>query len=252
MATSGSILGNPVRRREDPGILTGVTEYYDDLKVPGLAHVAFVRSTIAHAAVEGIDTSDAAAMPGVLAVYTADDLDLPDHHGFMMLPPTMNRPPLARDRVRYVGDIVAMVVAETKAQAVDAAEAVIVDYDPLPALVDPEAAIAPDAFVVFDAQGSNVANGMGTGPVEGVLDDADVVVTARIVNQRVAPVPMEPGGIVVVPGEPAGGLTAWVASQGPHAVRDDLAMNLGLDPGVIVARQGAVGGGFGAKAGMAV
>ena len=82
-------------------------------------------------------------MPGVLAVYTADDLDLGDHHGFMMLPPTMNRPPLARDRVRYVGDIVAVVVAETKAQAVDAAEAVIVDYDPLPAVVDPEAGSSP-------------------------------------------------------------------------------------------------------------
>src|SRR5579862_5228281 len=192
MATAGSILGNPVRRREDPGILTGVTEYFDDLQIAGMAHVAFVRSTIAHAVLEGIDTTDALAMPGVIAVYTADDLDLPDHHGFMMLPPTMNRPPLARGRVRYVGDIVAMVVADTKAQAVDAAEAVIVDYDPLPAVVDPEAAIEAGSFVVFDEQGSNIANGMGTGPVEGVLDDADVVVSARIVNQRVAPVPMEP------------------------------------------------------------
>ena len=179
-----------------------------------MPHVAFVRSTIAHAVIEGIDTSDAVSMPGVVAVYTADDLDLPDHHGFMMLPPTMNRPPLARDRVRFVGDIVAMVVAETKAQAVDAAEAVIVDYDPLPVVVDMEAAILPDAPVVFEAQGSNIANGMGTGPVEGVLDDADVVVTARIVNQRVAPVPMEPAGIVAVPGEPDGGLTFWAATQG--------------------------------------
>ena len=116
MPTSGSILGNPVRRREDPGILTGRTQYFDDLQIPGMAHVAFVRSTIAHAVIEGIDTSDAISMPGVVAVYTADDLDLPDHHGFMMLPPTMNRPPLARGRVRYVGDIVAVVVAETKAQ----------------------------------------------------------------------------------------------------------------------------------------
>src|SRR5579862_3366016 len=215
MATAGSILGNPVRRREDPGILTGVTEYFDDLQIAGMAHVAFVRSTIAHAVLEGIDTTDALAMPGVIAVYTADDLDLPDHHGFMMLPPTMNRPPLARGRVRFVGDIVAAVVADTKAQAVDAAEAVIVDYDPLPVVVDPEAAILPDAPIVFEAQGSNVANGMGTGPVEGVLDDADVVISARIVNQRVAPVPMEPAGIVAIPGEPAGGLTFYAATQGP-------------------------------------
>ena len=148
MPTSGSILGNPVRRREDPGILTGQTQYFDDLQIAGMTHVAFVRSTIAHAKIDGIDTSDAVSMPGVVAVYTADDLDLPDHHGFMMLPPTMNRPPLARERVRFVGDIVAMVVAETKAQAVDAAEAVIVDYDPLPVIVDMEAALLDDAPAV--------------------------------------------------------------------------------------------------------
>jgi len=252
MPTSGSILGNPVRRREDPGILTGQTQYFDDLQIAGMTHVAFVRSTIAHATIEGIDTSEAVAMPGVVAVYTADDLDLPDHHGFMMLPPTMNRPPLARDRVRFVGDIVVMVVAETKAQAVDAAEAVIVDYDPLPVIVDMEAAILADAPVVFEAQGSNIANVMGTGPVEGVLDDAEVVVTSRIVNQRVAPVPMEPAGIVAVPGEPAGGLTFWAATQGPHGVRDELAAKLGLDPEVVRGANAAVGGGFGAKAGAIV
>ena len=89
MATSGSILGNPVLRKEDPGILTGVTEYYDDLKVAGLLHVAFVRSTIAHATIESIDADDAKTMPGVVAVYTAADLELPDVHGFVMLPPTM-------------------------------------------------------------------------------------------------------------------------------------------------------------------
>ena len=252
MPTSGSILGNPVRRREDPGILTGRTQYFDDLPIAGMAHVAFVRSTIAHATIEGIDTSDAVSMPGVVAVYTADDLDLPDSHGFMMLPPTMNRPPLARERVRFVGDIVAMVVAETKGQAVDAAEAVIVDYDPLPVIVDMEAALLPDAPVVFEAQGSNVANGMGTGPVEGVLDDADVVITSRIVNQRVAPVPMEPAGIVAVPGEPEGGFTFWAATQGPHGVRDELAAKLGLDPEVVRGANAAVGGGFGAKAGAIV
>ena len=144
------------------------------------------------------------------------------------------------------------VVAGTKAQAVDAAEAVIVDYDPLPAVVDPEAAIGPDAFVVFEAQGSNVANGMGTGPVEGVLDDADVVVSQRIVNQRVAPVPMEPAGIVVVPGEPEGGFTFYAATQGPHGVRDELAAKLGLDPANVRGANPAVGGGFGAKAGFIV
>jgi carbon-monoxide dehydrogenase large subunit len=252
MATSGSILGNPVLRKEDPGILTGATEYYDDLKIAGLLHVAFVRSTVAHARIVSIDTADAAAMEGVVAVYTAADLALPDVHGFVMLPPTMNRPPLAKDRVRFVGDVVAMVVAESKAQALDAAEAVVVDYDPLPAAATVEAALADGAPVVHEAHGSNVANAMGTGPVEGVLDDADVVVRQRIVNQRVAPVPMEPGGIVAVPGDPEDGATVWVACQGPHGIRDELAMYLGIDPARLRARIAAVGGGFGAKQGMTV
>ncbi len=252
MATSGSILGNPVLRKEDPGILTGETQYYDDLKVDGLLHVAFVRATVAHANVTSIDTDEAKSMPGVVAAYTAADLEVPDVHGFVMLPPTMNRPPIAKEKVRFVGDIVAMVVAETKGQAMDAAEVVIVDYDELPALATVQAALADGAPVLHEAQGSNVANAMGTGPVEGVLDDADVVVRQHIVNQRVAPVPMEPGGIVAVPGDPAGGLTIWVASQGPHGVRDEIAMLLGIDPALIHARQGAVGGGFGAKQGMTV
>src|SRR6478735_8193053 len=175
MATSGSILGNPVKRKEDPGILTGTTEYFDDLQVAGSLHVVFVRSTSAHANLGEIDTSEAEAMPGVVAVYTAADLELPDMHGFMMLPPTMNRPPLAKGKVRFVGDIVAAVLAETRTQAVDAAEAVIVDYDDLPAVVDPAAAVTNTATLVHEGHGSNVANAMGTGPSEGVLDDADVV-----------------------------------------------------------------------------
>src|SRR3954451_7503714 len=234
MATSvanagGSILGNPVLRKEDPGILTGATEYYDDLKLDGLLHVAFVRSTVAHANVGAIDTDEAKAMPGVVGVFTAADFGLNPVHGFIMLPPTMNRPPLATDKVRFVGDIVAIVVAESKAQATDAAEQVTVDYDELPAVASMQAAIAEGATVLHEGQGSNVANAMGTGLVEGVLDDADVVVQQRIVNQRVAPVPMEPAGIVAMP-HADGGLQVWVASQGPHGVRGELAQYLGLDP----------------------
>lgn len=252
MPTSGSILGNPVLRKEDPGILEGTTQYYDDLAVAGLLHTAFVRSTVAHADISSIDTSDAMAMPGVVAVYTAADLDLPSVHGFVMLPATMNRPPLARDKVRFVGDIVAMVVADTKARAMDAAETVIVDYDELTPLATVAAALADGAPIIHEQQGSNVANAMGTGPVEGVLDDADVIVRERIVNQRVAPVPMEPGGIVAAPGKEAGSLSIWVSSQGPHGVRDEIAMLLGIDPALIHARNAAVGGGFGAKQGMTV
>jgi carbon-monoxide dehydrogenase large subunit len=248
MATSGSILGHPVRRKEDPGILTGRTRYFDDLKIDGLLHLAFVRSTIAHARIEAIDTTEAAAMDGVLAIYKADDLQLPDQHGFAMLPPTANRPPLAREKVRFVGDIVAAVVAETRTQAVDAAEMVIVDYDPLPAVIDPEAALQDGAPLVHEAHGSNVAIAMGTGEIEGIFDDADVVITETIRNQRVAGVPMEPNGIVAVPGEPEGGLTLWVPTQAPHGVHGPLAGVLGLEPEKLRVVAPAVGGGFGPKA----
>jgi carbon-monoxide dehydrogenase large subunit len=166
-----------------------------------------------------------------------------------MLPPTANRPPLARERVRFVGDIVAAVVATSRTEAVDAAEMVIVDYDPLPAVVDPEAALQPGAPLVHEGHGSNVAIGMGTGEVEGILDDADVVVTQTILNQRLAGVPMEPNGIVVVPGDPEGGLTAWVPTQAPHSLQEPIATAAGLEPEKVRIVAPAVGGGFGPKAG---
>ena len=255
MALQGSILGHSVKRKEDPGILTGVTEYFDDLKIPGMAHVAFVRSTVAHATLESVDISEALDMPGVVAVYTAENLELADAHLFVMLPPTMNRPPLAKGKVRFVGDIFAAVVAETKAQAVDAAECVIVDYDPLPAVVDLEAAVADGAPLVHDGAPGNVAIGaalMGMGaPVEGIFDDADVVVKGRFVNQRVAGVPMEPNGIIAVP-EPGGKLTAWIPSQAPHSVHGEFAGALGMEPADLRVRTAAVGGGFGSKAAFMV
>jgi aerobic carbon-monoxide dehydrogenase large subunit len=249
VSTSGSILGNPVRRTEDPRILRGDAGYFDDLEVQGLHHVAFVRSTIAHARIESVDTGEAAAMPGVVAVYTAGDLDLEPHQGFAMVPAELARPPLARDVVRFVGDIVAVVVAETRAQAVDAAELVIVDYDPLPAVVDPEVALSDDATVLFPEHGSNLAIEFNFSEDPAILDDADVVVEGRFVNQRLAPVPMEPNGILIeLDGDD--GLTVHVPSQNPHSVRDSLANAVGLDERRVRVIAPAVGGGFGAKAGM--
>jgi aerobic carbon-monoxide dehydrogenase large subunit len=249
VATSGSILGNPVRRTEDPRILRGDSEYFDDLPVEGLLHVAFVRSTMAHARIESADTNEAAAMPGVVAVYTADDLDLEPGQGFAMVPAGLSRPPLARDVVRFVGDIVAVVVAETRAQAVDAAEMVIVDYEPLPTVIDPEAALADDATLVFPEHGSNLAIEFNFGDDPSIFDDADVVVEGRFLNQRIAPVPMEPNGILVeLDGDD--GLTLHVPTQNPHGVRDPLAGVVGLDEDQIRVVATAVGGGFGAKAGM--
>ena len=202
MAASGSILGNPVQRREDPGLLTGANHYVDDLDIDA-AKVAFVRSPEAHAVVTSVDTSDAESMPGVLAVYTADNMPMDAFQGFPMIDPAYNRPPLAADRVRYVGDLVAAVVAESQSEANDAAEMVSVEYSSLPIVSDIEAALSPDSPVVWEGQDSNVcfahiapdAEVQDAGdPFEG----ADVVVSERIVTQRLAGVPMEPNGCVAV------------------------------------------------------
>jgi carbon-monoxide dehydrogenase large subunit len=252
MARSGSILGNAVRRKEDPGVLRGDTQYFDDLAFDAMAHIVFVRSTVAHARVDQIDTTGAASMPGVVGVYTADNLALPDQQGFAMLPPVFNRPPLARGTVRFVGDVVAAVVADTRSQAVDAAEMVVVDYDPLPVVIDPEAALTADSPVVFPEHGSNLAFEMNFGTDPTVFDGADVVVSQVFYNQRVAGVPMEANGIVAVPGAPNGGLTVWVPTQAPNGMQAPLADALGLDASAVRVVAPAVGGGFGPKAGVYV
>ncbi len=248
-STAGSILGNPVRRVEDPRILKGEAKYFDDLAPQGLAHVVFVRSPIAHARITGIDTSEAEGMPGVVAVHTKDTLGLDPVQGFIMLPPVFNRPPLADGVVRFVGDIVAAVVAETRGQAVDAAEMVIVDYDPLPVVVDPEAALADDAPVLFPEHGNNVAIEFNFGEDPDLLDGSDVVVSGRFINQRIAAVPMEPNGILAEP-QPGGGLEITVPTQAPFGVRDGLAGLFGLEPDQVHVVAPAVGGGFGAKTGV--
>ena len=248
MGTSGSILGNAVVRLEDPRILRGEAPYTDDLEVPGVAHVVFVRSTIAHARVTGIDTAEAAAMPGVVAVHTADSLTVADFQGFIMLPPVFNRPVLAKGVVRFVGDIVAAVVAETRTQAVDAAEAVIVDYEPLPVVVDAEAAMADDAPLLFEEHGSNVAFVMDMGDVDDLFGGVEHRTTVRTVSPRLAAAPMETNAIIAEP--TADGMTVTVPTQGPNGVAQALAPLIGLEPGQLRVKAPAVGGGFGAKQGV--
>jgi carbon-monoxide dehydrogenase large subunit len=246
---AGSILGTSVRRVEDRDLLIGASTYVGNLALPGALHVAFVRSPVAHARVTAIDTAAAAAAPGVVAVHTAADLGLPAHHGFMVVNPDLPRPPLATDRVRFVGEAVAVVTATTKAAAVDAAELVEVDYDPLPAVVDPEAALEPGAEPQFPELGSNLAAGMRAPAQPDPLDGAEVVVRARMVNQRVAVVPMEGNAIAVRP-EPDGALTIWVSTQMPHAFRNQVASVFRLDPDRIRVIAPHVGGAFGGKAGL--
>lgn len=251
MSASGSILGHAVLRREDPKILEGRAKYFDDLAIDDMLHVVFVRSTIAHAQVSSVDTSEAAGLPGVVAVYAGDDLDLEPIQGFIMLPPVFSRPVFAKERVRFVGDIVAAVVAETRAQAVDAAEQVIVDYEPLPVVVDAEEALADGAPLLFPEHGSNLAIEFAFGEEPTVFDDADLVVKERFVNQRVAAVPMEGNGIVAM-SDGEGGLLCHVPTQNPHGLIEPLAAVSGLSQDQIRVVAPAVGGGFGAKAGMYV
>ncbi|MBW0102900.1 xanthine dehydrogenase family protein molybdopterin-binding subunit [Pseudonocardia sp. KRD291] len=245
----GSILGTSVRRVEDSDLITGATTYVGNLRLDGLAHVAFVRSPLAHAVITGIDTAEAAAAPGVLAVYTAADLDLPAHHGLMTLNPDMPRPPLATDRVRFVGEAVVLVVAETKAAAVDATELVEVDYDPLPAVTDPEAALAHGAELQFPESGSNVAAGLRS-PEPDPTVDAEVVVRARMVNQRVAAMPLEGNAIVADPTDEDYEVVVHVSTQMPHGFRSQMCGVFGLGEERVRVIAPHVGGGFGAKAGM--
>ena len=243
---TGSLLGNAVPRVEDPDLLTGRGRYVDDLPIDGVLHAYFVRSPIAHGRITGIDTAEALAMPGVVAVFTGADLGLAPYSAFFRIHPECARPPLAQDKVRFVGDPVAVVVAETRTQAQDAAEAVVVDYDPLPAVTDMEAALAPGAPVQIEALGSNLAVGRREGDGADVLADADVVVRARIENQRIAVVPMEGNAIAVVPGDDGDGhdLTIYVSTQMPHRVlgRDGRSA-LGLEPAQVRVVVPDVGGG---------
>ena len=248
MASQGSILGNAVLRKEDPGLLTGSNAYVDDLDID-TAQIVFVRSTMAHASVLDVDISEAEAMPGVLAVYTSNNLEFEAVNQSEFMDPSMNRPPLAVGRVRFVGDIIAAVVAETNSQAVDAAELVIVDYDPLPANADIEAALADGADVLWEGAESNVCFAIGNeydGP--DVTEGADVVVSERIVTQRLAGVPMEPNGCVAIP--EGDSMTFYASTQTAHGLRDGLAPNLGFEPENLRVIAPWVGGGFGPKAGL--
>ena len=242
-----SILGNRVQRVEDPELLTGAGDYVDDVTLPaGAAHVVYVRSPLAYARIEGIDTSEAVGAPGVLAVVAAADLDLADLEPEMMfLNPAMKRPLLARDVVRFVGEAVAAVVAETRAQAVDAAELVVVDYDPLDPVVDPEQA-REHGTTVFPEATSPLAMEI-PGDLVADFDDCEVVVEQRIVNQRVSAAPIE--ARAAAGWWEDGRLIMWSSCQGAHPVRDKLATVYGLEPDQVRVVIPHVGGSFGAKNG---
>ncbi|MBW3668383.1 MAG: xanthine dehydrogenase family protein molybdopterin-binding subunit [Actinobacteria bacterium] len=243
-----SILGNRVLRREDPAFLTTGGKYVDDLPLDGAVSLTFVRSTMAHARLLGVDVSEARQAPGVVDVITVDELDLEPIAPFGFVNSAMAYPWLARDVVRYVGEPVAIVVTEERYQGQDAAELVFVDYDPLPALVDPAEALDSDV-VLFPDAGTNLATEMNFGEDPSMFDDCDVVVRRRIVNQRVAPCPLE-GRAAAAAWGGDGRLTFWVSTQTAHGTRDSLSRYLGLDAADVHVIAPDVGGGFGAKIGQ--
>ena len=244
-----SVLGNRVLRTEDPRMLTEGARYVADLRFDGAAHACFVRSTVARGRLVGVDTTEARNQPRVLGVFTAADLDLPDLPPIPVVNRSMARPVLVRDTVRFVGEPVAVVVAETAETAADAAEHVAVDIEPQPAVVALPDAAAGDALVHQDA-GTNIAFDMpASGHVEAPLDlsGCEVTVEASLVNQRLAAVPLEPRSAAAEWSSDGSRLTFYASTQGPHRVRDALAALYGLDQAAVRVVTPDVGGGFGAK-----
>ena len=210
-----SILGNRVLRTEDDRFLRGRGQYVENLPLEGAATVTFVRSLLAHAKINGIDTSAAEAIPGV-QVFTAKDVDLPPF-GPPPLPglnTAMGRPCVAGDVARFVGEIVAIVVSEDRASGADAAELVMVDYDPLTPVVNPEDALK-DETLIFPEAGTNVAaHTQPSANADDLFDGCEVTVSDTLVSQRMAPCPLEPRSIAAKWED--GKLTAWLCTQTPH------------------------------------
>ena len=246
-----SILGNRVLRREDPKFLTVGATYCDDLRderLNGAAYVTFVRSTVAHAKITGIDTSEAKAAPGVIAVLTSADVDLADAPpNPPLMNPAMGRPFLAKDTVRFVGEPVAIVVTEERYQGEDAAELVMIDYDPLPAVIDLEDA-ASDGTVLHEGAGTNTAFMVPSANDPAFFEGCDVVVgPIKIKNQKLAGCPLEVRSACAAwDGER---ITFWLASQAAQQNRDTVAAALGMEPSAIHVITPDVGGGFGPKIG---
>ena len=252
MTSPASILGTRVVRTEDPLFLTRGAVYTDDVvdeRLTGAVHLTFVRSHLAHARINSIDFSAAAQAPGFVAAYRAADLDLnPPPPMLPSVDVRFSRPGLAGDVVRYVGEPVAVVVTEELYQGEDVAELVEIDYDMLPAVVDPREA-EKDEILLFPDVGTNVAARFAPrNPDPLLFDDCEVVVTQEIVNQRIAPAPMESRAAAAVWGED-GRLTAWIPNQGAQGTKAAMVAWLGIDASLVRIITPDVGGGFGAKFG---
>jgi aerobic carbon-monoxide dehydrogenase large subunit len=252
------MMGARVRRKEDPRLITGSSTYVDDLRLQGMGHVGILRSIYGHARIVGIDTSAAKALPGVIAVYTGEEF-----RGFTGPMPhgggegaggqkgqvTIQTWPLATDRVRHVGQGIAVVVAEDRYIARDALDLIEVDYEPLPAVTDMVAALEPGAPQLYDEVPGNLIftwTHIGGEP-ERAFAEAEIVVTRTLTNQRVAGIAMEPRGVLAQPDALSGGLTVYTSTQNPHSVRTQIARTLGMSDLDLRVIAPEVGGGFGVK-----
>jgi carbon-monoxide dehydrogenase large subunit len=247
-----TLIGKRIRRREDPRLITGTATYVDDIKLPGMYHACIVRSPHAAAKIRGMDTKAAAAHPGVVAVFTGKDTkDVGPVPCGASLPGLRvpNHNVLAQDRVYFVGHPVAVVVATDRYVALDAAELVEVDYDPQPAVADPEKALQPGAPAVHPEWPDNIAftYHQEGGDVAKAFQEADVVVQQRITSQRLVPVAMETRGVVADWKAGDKSLTIYTSTQIPHLLRTLAAMALGIPEHHLRVVAPEVGGGFGSK-----
>jgi len=253
-------IGQPVPRREDPTLLRGQGRYTDDLVLPNQAWCVMVRSQVAHGTIKGIDTAEARAMPGVLGVWTGADLDAAGYGPLKTLIPVPNRDgtpmkmpvrhSLATGKVRFVGDPVAFVVAETLAQAKDAAEAVVVDIDSLPAVTDSREAARPGAPLVFDDAPGNVCVDYHYGDTSKVAEAfarASHVTRLRLVSNRIVVCAMEPRSAIGHYDAASDRCTLHAGSQGVFGLKHQMADLLGIEPAKMRVLTGNVGGSFGMK-----
>ncbi len=258
MGIAGAI-GTPIKRREDPRLITGQATYVDDIKIPGMLYMAVLRSPYGHARINSINTEAARNHPGVKAVYTAADLKGAVGNVAIAVPlgEIANgmgvHGPLAEGKVRFYGDPVAVVLAEDRYVARDARDLIEVDYEPLPAIVDVEKAMQPGAPLLYEEFGTNVAFSLTppTDDIDKVFEqtkaDGGIVVKQRMVNQRLAPNSIETRGVVAEYRKANKSLTVWSSSQIPHLLRNILAALVGLPQHQVRVIVPEVGGGFGSK-----
>lgn len=245
--------GQALKRKEDVRLITGLSHYVDDIQLTGMLYAAVLRSMHAHAKINRIDTTEAKKYPGVVAVFTGQDLK--DRIGPVPCAsqlPTLKvpmHPVLAIDKVCYVGEPVAVVVAQDRYIARDAIDLINVDYDPLPAVSDPEKALEKDSPVIHQQWSDNIAFTwkLEGGDINKAFQEADVVVKQRMVNQRLVPLALEGRAVLAqyLPGEDQ--LTIWSSTQIPHLLRTQVALQLGLPENRVRIITPEVGGGFGSK-----